>query len=194
MRKFIILFLFLSILVISGQTVKAVLTDQAPAKFQTTINTSTTQNIKQTQKKNNKGDTEIEAYKKKVKEILDADVAKWRPLTWSKDLTTEIEFGLAENGRLNYSIVKKSSGQSWFDDSVKNLPLKIFDPLPASFKGSCPRMYNTSYGDRKCLVMTYTVTQKAKMPEGYVKPKSETDKNQEDHVKDMQKSIDDLFK
>ena len=194
MKKTLNSILIICSLILCTHAVNAVLTNQAPAKHQNAINTSTTQSIKQIPKKNNNSNSEIEAYKIKVKKILDADVAKWRPLIWSKDLSTEIEFGLAENGRLNYSIVKKSSGQSWFDDSAKSLPLKIFDPLPASFQGTCPRMYDTSYGKGKCLVMTYTVTQKAKMPDGCIKPKPEIEKIQDDHIKDIQDSFNEIFK
>ena len=78
-------------------------------------------------------------------------------------------------------------------DLWKPAVLKIYDPLPESFHGTAPRMYDTSYGRGKCLVMTHTITLKAKLPEDYVKPKKEIDKNTDDHIKDIQESQNDLF-
>ena len=192
MKKFINLSLIICTLILCTHAVKAVLTNQAPAKHQNTY-TTPTQSARPTSSGKTASMSEIEAYKKKVSAMIDADVAKWRPLIWSNDLSTEIEFGIAENGRLNYSVVTKSSGQHWFDDSAKSAALQIYDPLPESFQGYCPRMERTSYGTRKCLVMTHTIKQKAKMPEGYVKPKQEIEKTQDDHIKDMQKSSNGLF-
>lgn len=209
MKKFISLLLCLGVFVITEQTGSAVLMSKpqnssspnvktkSASKVNSTVNKKTTitpnpKVITATPKKKSKAELEIDAYKQKVKNTIDADVAKWSPLVGTKDLSVSIEFGIAENGRINYSVVTKSSGNSSLDYTAKEMVYNIYDPLPKSFHGTCSRADGTNYRG-KCLVVAHTITRKAKLPEGYVKPKNELDKNRNDQIEDMQKSINELF-